>query len=248
MKVPKKETSFLNKPHPIRSLMDEHFREGGQNEQTSRQGNTRESSSQPSGTVFSLIRKILGQSAKYKFAALLSALAYWLLYGYSTGMFFYYSFDVTAYLKGSGMTNPYFVSSTNLAGLYDAGVVWYPTSHLQFDFLLGPTFFSILLSVLFSFSIILLIYSFRFKGLSKKRQGFMGLFGMIPAIFSGGCCAVPIATLLLGSIVPSAILFNLEFGDPLLLNLLIALLMSFSICYTAKKIVKTRNSCELCKP
>lgn len=200
-----------------------------------------------SGSVFSLLRQILSQSIKYKIVALLSAVGYWLAYGYSTGMYFYYSFNITQGLQASGMTNPYFIPPFNLAGLYDMGFVWFPTSNLQLDFLLGPTFFSIFLSILFSSSVILLIYSFRFQGLNKKSQGVMGLFGMIPAIFSGGCCAVPIATILLGSIVPSSILLNIEFGDPLLLNLLIVLLILFSIFYTAKKISKVMNSCEVCK-
>jgi hypothetical protein len=228
---------------PIRSLTEEHFRKG-ESKESSKQEETKDSFSPRSQSLISLFREIFRQSLKYRLAATISALAYWLLYGYSSGMFFYYSFDVTASLKESGMTNPYFISTTNLAGVYYDGVVWFPTSHLQFDFLLGPTFFSVLLSSLFSLSILLLVYSFRFKGLSKKRQGFMGLFGMMPAIFSGGCCAVPIGTVLLGPIVPLTALADFEFGNPFLMNLLIALLMLSSIIYVARKIIKTR-ACEV---
>lgn len=206
--------------------------------------------SQQSASIFSLLRQIFSQSAKYKVVGILSVVGYWLLYGYSTGIYFYYSFDVTQYVRESGMTNPYFIfpgSLGNLNALYDSGVVWFPTSHLQLNFLLGQTFFSILLSILFNLSILLMIYCFHFKGTNKKRQGFAGLFGMIPALFSGGCCAVPVATLLLGSIVPSTVLVNIEFGDPLLLNLLIVILMFSSIYYTGRKIIKTANSCEICK-
>lgn len=139
-------------------------------------------------SLLSLFRQILCNSSKYKAVALLSPVGYWLLYGYSTGMNFYYSFGVTKYLQASGMTNPYFIppgSFGDLVALYDSGVVWFPTPHLQFNFLFGQTFFSVLLSVLFSLSILLLVYSFRFKGLSKKEQGFAGVFGIIPALFSG---------------------------------------------------------------
>lgn len=197
----------------------------------------------------SVLRRILASSAKYKAVASLSGIAYWLIYGYSTGMYFYYSFDATQYLKASGMTNPYFIppsSFGDLTALYDSGVVWFPTSHLQFNFLFGQTFFSALLSILFSLSILLLLYSFRFKGLSKKGQGLAGIFGIVPALFSGGCCAVPVATLLLGSIVPSSVLFNFEFGDPLLMNLVIVILMLSSIMYTSKKIAKARDTCKTC--
>ena len=199
--------------------------------------------------VLSAIRKILSSSKKCKAVALLSAIGYWLLYGYSTGMYFYYSLDVTQYLKASGTSNPYFIppgSFGDLNALYDSGVVWFPTSHLQFNFLLGPTFFSVVLSILFSQSVIFLVYSFGFKeSLSKKAQAVGGVFGIIPALFSGGCCAVPVATLLFGSIVPSSVLFNFEFGDPLLMNLAIVILMLVSIMYTSKKIARVRNTCQM---
>ncbi|MDG6908393.1 MAG: hypothetical protein JRN20_21695, partial [Nitrososphaerota archaeon] len=207
-------------------------------------------STQRKASVFSILKQIFRQSTKFKIVALLTALGYWIVYGYSSGMFFYYSFDATQYLKQSGMTNPYFVppaSMGNLNALYDSGMVWFPTSHLQFDILIGSTFFSVLLSILFSLTILLLIYSFPIKGVSRRWQGFAGLFGVIPAIFTGGCCAVPIAALLLGSIVPSTVLTNIAFGDPLLLNLFIAILMFSSIYYTGRKIIRTANSCEVCK-
>ena len=231
----------------IRLSMQEHFR-NQESEQSSNLENARDDLSERRGSVFSLLKQILRQSTKFKMAALLSALVYWLVYAYSSGMFQYYSFDMTPYLKEDGLPNPQFFPPGNLAGLYSSGIIWYPTSHLELVFFFGQTFFSILLSSLFSVSILLLVYSFGFKGLGKKQQGFVGLFGMIPAIFSGGCCAVPIATLLLGSIVPSTVLANIEFGDPLLLNLLIVILMLSSIYYTARKIIKTANSCEVYKP
>jgi hypothetical protein len=245
MKSPEK-WQFVLKNSLIRTLIKDHSKE---QRAENHQYNPKQIISQKSGSVFLLLRQILARSAKYKATALLSAFGYWLLYGYSTGMYFYYSFDVTQYLKASGTTNPYFippVSLNDLAAVYNSGVVWFPTSHLQLNFMLGPTFFSILLSVLFSMSILLLIYSFRFKGMNRKQQGLAGFFGVIPALFSGGCCAVPVATLLLGSIVPSAVLANIEFGDPLLLNLLIVILILSSIYYTARKIIKSRNSCQAC--
>lgn len=213
------------------------------------QGNAKQISSQKSSSVFALLRQIMSRSTKYKALAFLSAVGYWLVYGYSTGIYFYYTFDATQYLSASGTTNPYFippVSLGDLAAVYDSGLVWFPTSHLQLNLLLGPTFFSILLAVLFSTSILLLTFSIRLTGVNRKQQGLAGLFGVIPAIFSGGCCAVPIATLVLGSIVPSTVLANIEFGDPLLLNLLIVILMLSSIYYTAWKI-NSKNSCEVFK-
>jgi hypothetical protein len=63
-----------------------------------RQNSSKEISFHKSGSVSSLLGQILGRSAKYKIVALMSAIAYWLLYAYSAGMFFYYSFDVTALL------------------------------------------------------------------------------------------------------------------------------------------------------
>ena len=99
----------------------------------------------------SIFEEILAKSLKYKIVALVSALAYWLLYAYSSGMFqYYYSIDITPYLKEDGLPNPQFFSPSNLASLYYSGVIWYPTPHLELVFFLGQTFFSIRLSVLFS--------------------------------------------------------------------------------------------------
>ena len=243
MKSPEKNEYALQNL-PIRSAVK------GQSESEKQQHNPKQISSQRPNSIFSLLRQILGRSLKYKVVALLSAIAYWLLYAYSTGMYFYYPFDVTQYLTATGTTNPYFVPPVSLADLpaiYDSGVVWFPTSHLQLNLFLGPTFFSILLSILFSISILLMVYSFGFKGVNGKRQGLAGFFGVIPAIFSGGCCSVPIATLLFGSIVPSTVLTNIEFGDPLLLNLLIVILMVSSIYYTSRTVINSKNSCEVCK-
>ncbi len=226
--------------------MKDHFR-NPETETLWKQHEKRNSVSRQIKSVISLLSQILHESSGYKLAALVSASTYLLLYSYSSGMFFYYSFDVTPYLKEIGLPNPQILYFRNLAGLYYSGVIWYPNSHLELVFSLGTTFFSVLLSTLFSMSILLLIYSLRFKGLSKKHQGFVGLFGLVPAIFSGGCCAVPVATMLLVSIIPSTVLFSFEFGDPFLMNLLIALLMLFSIFYTTRKIERTRNACEVCK-
>ena len=57
-------------------------------------------SSFPKTAQRSIFKEILGKSLKYEIAALVSALAYWLLYAHSSGMFQYYSFDITPYLTG----------------------------------------------------------------------------------------------------------------------------------------------------
>jgi hypothetical protein len=246
----KRESDFEPLSAPIRRLGTDSYDEG---EVKKEQYNTIEDekpSRRKDSTTFSIIRHILCQSVKYKLFALGADIAYWLLYAYSSGIFLYYSPDITPYLNRDGLPNPQFLPPSNLAGLYDSGVIWYPTGHLELILFLGPTFFSVLLSILFSLSIILLIYSLRFGRFSKRAShgSFLGLFGMIPAIFSGGCCAVPVATLLFGSILPSSLLFNFEFEDPLLLNLVIVILMLSSILYTAKRIGKENpNACQTCK-
>jgi hypothetical protein len=250
----KQEGSFEPLSAPIRSLGTERYDEGERKKQQQQQQYNTMEGQKPSrrkdSTTFSIVRHIIRQSVKYKVLALVTGLAYWLLYAYSSGIFQYYSVDITPYLNADGLPNPQFLAPGSLAGLYNSGVIWYPTGHLELILFLGPTFFSFLLSILFSSSMILLIYSLRFRRFSKRTsQGsFFGLFGMLPAIFSGGCCAVPVATLLFGSIVPSSILFNFEFDDPLLLNLVIVILMLTSILYTAKKIGRENpNTCQACK-
>jgi hypothetical protein len=125
-----------------------------------------------SGSVFSLLGQILSRSLKYKVVALLSAIAYWLLYGYSAGMFFYYSFDVTQYIREEGIPNPSFgLDLSSLSGFYNSGLIWYPTGHLALIFFMGPMIFSIVLSVLFALSIVLLTYNIRLQGRIRKSGG-----------------------------------------------------------------------------
>ncbi len=177
--------------------------------------------------------------------ALLSAIAYWLLYGYSAGLFFYYSFDVTQYMREEGIPNPSFgLDLSGLSGFYNSGLIWYPSGHLALILFIGPVIFSIVLSVLFALSIVLISYNIRLQCRIRKSGGLVGFLGIIPAIFKGGCCSVPLATLLLGSVVPSTVLLNIEFGNPLLLNFLTVLLMVSAVIYTARKTSALGRTCS----
>jgi hypothetical protein len=210
-----------------------------------REKSSREISFQKSSPVFSLLGQIPGRSVKYKIVAFVSAIAYWLLYAYSAGMFFYYSFDVTQYIREEGIPNPSFgLDLSSLSGFYNSGLVWYPTGHLALILFMGPMIFSIVLSVLFALSIVLIAYNIRLQGRIRKSGGLVGFLGIIPAIFTGGCCSVPLATLLLGSIVPSTVLLNIEFDNPFLLNFLTVLLMVSAVIYTARKANALDRSCS----
>ncbi len=198
-----------------------------------------------SDSVLSLLGKILGRSVKYKIVALLSTVAYWLLYGYSAGMFFYYSFNVTQYIRKEGIPNPAFgLDLSSLSGFYNSGLIWYPTGHLALILFIGPMIFSVVLSVLFALSIVLISYNIRLQGRIRKSGGMVGFLGIIPAIFTGGCCSVPLATLLLGSVVSSTMLLNIEFDNPSLLNFLIVLSMLSSVIYTARKTSALGRTCS----
>jgi hypothetical protein len=196
-------------------------------------------------SILSLFRQILASSVRYKIVTVLSAIGYWLLYGYSAGMYSYYSFDVTSYIREEGIPNPLFgLDLSSLSGFYNSGLIWYPTGHIALIFFMGPMIFSIALSVLFGLSVILIVYNVSLKSRIRKSGGLAGFLAIIPAIFTGGCCSVPVATLLLGSVVPSAVLVNIEFDNPFLLNFLTALVMFSAIIYTGQKINAQGRSCS----
>jgi hypothetical protein len=183
---------------------------------------------------------ILG-SRKFKILAVASWLGYWLLYAISGGMFFYYSFDLAPLLKTSAVPNPYFFNIfVNFISFYDSGMIWFPTAHLQVNLLYGPTFFSIILSTLFSLNIVLTVFSIRFTRFSR-RTGPAGLLALIPAFFSGGCCSVPFGLALIGLFAPTVGLTTLVYDYPYLINLAFFFLMFFSLVYVSRRVVRLYN-------
>lgn len=205
----------------------------------------------------SILERTLG-SWKGKLILVASAVAYWVLYSFSAGVIFYYSFDLAPLLKSAGVPNHYYVIYTTggLMGVYYSGMVWFPTNHLQLNLLFGPTFFSVLLSLLFGLNMVLLGYSLSVK--AKSARGINGLVGVapaglnglvgilnsfvgiIPALFSGGCCALPLGTIILSSLFPlspgPSALSRLEFNYAPLIDSLLAGLMLFVLVHSAKKL------------
>ncbi len=208
------------------------------------QSRTEKELSPKQDSILSLFEEIFRDSVKYRMFGVACASAYWLLYAYSGGILFYYPFDVIAYLRHIGVANPSFsFDFSSFNAFYNSGVVWYPTQHIGLVLFIGPTAFSIALSVLFGLNMVLFAYSLRSKFRIEKR-GLLGMAGIIPALFTGGCCVAPIATLLLGSVIPTTVLVEIEFGNSsLLLNLLGLSLMIFFIIYNARRIgsCKTMN-------
>lgn len=180
--------------------------------------------------------KVILQSGRYRAILSATGLAYWLLYGFSFGMLQYYSRDLTELLKTSPVPNPFlYTDFRTLTGLYNSGIIWFPNGHFEMVFLLGPSIFSVLLSILFGLNITLLSQSWRIGGLKMKR-GVTGFLGIIPALFSGGCCTIPLGTVLLASILPSTTLNTFAFNYAFSTNFLVGLLMLASIIYTKSKI------------
>jgi len=161
---------------------------------------------------------------------------YWFLYAFSSGMIFYYQVDMTPLLVSSKIPNPYMITPFgSFRGFYLSGIIWYPSGHFQLNFLLGPTFFSLLLSGLFALNGMLLICSMRLRRM-KKRTGFTGFLAIIPAVFSGGCCSIPLGLSLIGSLLPSAALFPLVYDYAFVTNALTATIVYFSLAYAAKRV------------
>ncbi|MDG6953785.1 MAG: hypothetical protein JRN33_02220 [Nitrososphaerota archaeon] len=194
-----------------------------------------------SSSIPYLLRTILS-SRKFKVLAAGSWLGYWLLYSVSGGMFFYSSFDVSPLLKTSLVPNPYFISDfSSFSGFYNSGMVWYPDGHLQINLVYGPLIFSLILATLFSMNIILTLFSVGFARFTKGT-GTIGILALLPALFSGGCCSVPLGLALVGIFAPTAGLTALVYGYPYLINLAFVILMVLSLFYIGRRVAKV---CDL---
>ena len=165
--------------------------------------------------------------------ALASWVGYWLLYAYSNCMVTYYRFDVTQFLREYNLTNLIYVHDyRNFIDAYYSGIIWYVTPHLELTLLYGPVIFSVILSTLFSLNMAMLRISL---GRALRRNVLPGGLGIIPILFGGGCCSVPIGTALLGSLMPLSIsIFLADF--PYLTNLFMSAIMLTSLLFLWQRI------------
>lgn len=184
-------------------------------------------------TLRSTLRIILQSSKKNKFILLISLVSYWLLYAFSSGMIFYYPEDVSELLVRSGASSFYsYISLRSILDIYFSGVVWFPNGHIQLNILLGPLIFSIILSLLFSLQIVVSIFLFRNSPHRLRLgSGSTGLLGLVPALFSGGCCSVPIGVILLGGLSSSMGLLTLIYDYPYVTNSLFSILTFVALAY-----------------
>jgi hypothetical protein len=179
----------------------------------------------------------------YRLVGWMAGLTYWVAYAFSSGTVRYYQFNVMPYIKSSGFPNPSVFSNwAGIEGLYNSeGIIWFPNGHLELVLAVVPLFFSFLLSTLFSFNAVLTAYSLKLRvGWSGARTaGFVGIF---PAIFSGGCCASTLGSLVLGSLSSFAPLFSIEYTYPFFLNLVAAILMATLYFYSMRKLFQPVKS------
>lgn len=180
------------------------------------------------GVINSILR---GRRFKAVFAG--SAISYWLLYAFSSGIIFYYSFPVT---NLGHINNPYFASINP----YWSGLVWFPTSNVQLNLFYGPTAFSIVLSTLFGLNISLLVFNIISRKIGKVQA--INLVGLIPALVSGGCCAFPLGAAFLVLFIPLSVLSIFIYDYVGVLNYIFALIMAGTIVYSARRL---RSCCSL---
>jgi len=177
-------------------------------------------------------------SWKYKGVTFVGGLAFWLLYAISSGIIRYYSWNLAKYYN----TNPvYFTNFSSLKGVYDSMIIWFPGDHFVVVLSVGIVLFSILLSLLFSLSILMISHSLR-TGLPGRKPGLIGFLGLVPAMLTGGCCALPLGIVLSLYVAPAAFLFNLAYDHSFFTNATITGLMLVSVFYTGRK--TSREACE----
>ncbi len=183
----------------------------------------------------------------FKAIALGSWLGYWFLYAFSGGMIFYYSTDLASFLSTfRTLSNPYFLKDfSSFFGFYNSGVIWYPNGHLQVNLLYGPLLFSLVLSTLFSLTIVLTVFGIRFNQI-RRGAGPLGAVSLVPALFSGGCCSVPLGLAFLGILIPGIFtptlgITTLVYGHPYVINLAFGIVMLLSLIYTGRRLVRFSN-------
>ena len=187
-----------------------------------------------------LLRTIL-RARGFKVLMAGSWLGYWLLYMVSGGMFFYYSFDILPLLQKYQVPNPSFLNYfSGLLGLYNSGMIWFPNGHLQVNIVYGPFVFSLILATLFSLNMVLTVFGLRLSHVAR-RTGPVGLLALVPALFSGGCCSVPVGLALVGVFAPAAGLFTLVYDYSYLVNLAFAILMVLVLLYVGRKVARASS-------
>lgn len=183
---------------------------------------------------------VIARSRRYKLALFVSAAAYWVLYAFSANILQYYPVglqDPSSVFGAPSVIGWFYSIPAKLVGWYYSGMEWWPNGHLEVNFLLGATSFSILLSFLFGLNMVMFGYLLSTK-LRGRRAGLTGFFGIIPALFTSSmpCCSAPIGTLLLSAFVPSAAFLTstIEYGP--LTNSVTALIMLLSLFYVSRKV------------
>lgn len=169
---------------------------------------------------------------------------YWLVFAFSSGILVYYWEDVSSLVKASNIPNPlFYLNFSNLESFYYSGIVWYPSGHLEIVLAFGPLIFSVILSLLFSLNIGTIVYSFKFvrRSTGKRSTGFSSLLGLIPALFSAGCCSVPVGFLIIGSFVPLVGLrpiLYFFYAYPALINTFFSFLLVVTLYYALRRMAK----------
>lgn len=80
---------------------------------------------------------------------------------------------------------------------------------------------------------LLFAYSFKIAGPSS---GLSGLAGIVPALFSGGCCAAPFGTVLLATFIPATSLATFVYSYVAATDSPLAVLLFVSLVYNARKL------------
>lgn len=79
---------------------------------------------------------------------------YWLLFAWANNMVVYYQQSIFPLLSATSTPNPYFFLYTDSPlAFYNSGIQWAPTGHILLQFLIGNSFFSVLLGVLLVFNL-----------------------------------------------------------------------------------------------
>ena len=173
-----------------------------------------------------------------------SLASYWLLYAMSTGIIAYFSYNALSQVISAGGTNPIVVNFLAYwqypANVYESGLLWFVTPNVMLSLLIGPLFFSTVLSLLFAVNMLIFAGLIR-RRRSSGRSGMASLASVIPAVFSGSCCYAPFGliaavSLFHLSLSQTGALYALSYTYQILDNIAFTLLMLFSAVYSYRKL------------
>lgn len=191
-----------------------------------------------SSLTYNVLRDIFTQRF-YRVVAIIGGLGYALLYAVASGMVIYYPESIAPRMYDAGLPLPYL--SFLFVGPPDwrnPSIIWFPSGNFELVLYLGPLISTVALSSLAGINITLLVHRLRVKSIAKNQMRYRGFLAFVPTLLAGNTCgcSVTIGSLLFGAIIPSALLFTIQYTYGWSISMVIGLFMLISVVYSSRRL------------